>query len=384
MNKVTDLKIAREARTSLHIQLYTALSQLILAGHWLPGSQIPSETQLGQHFNISRTTVRLALQHAEIEGLITRLPGRGTFVAENIPTKPLPYRSIAFVTNRFDRRSHQMLLSGAEATAKQHDYRIIFCHTESIEEEIETLQKLAHDEVAGVLLWPSHTGLTHYEAVFEQYRRKNRPIMLTDRYVEGSQFDCVTSNNYESALKLMQYLIGQGHEHIVFLSHRHIELNTVQERYCAYVDAMEKADLVPQDPWLVGPAKQEVAISTAITAFQNPQNTYVKQIGDLIDAATQPISALFVVNANLALVALASVQHLEIAVPDAITVACFDDADASIFPIMPLTMVVQDMYAIGQQAAQRLIARIEGFSGPPTYDVVPAQLAVRQSTSVPV
>src|SRR5436190_17185710 len=86
MNKVADIVISHGSVVSLHAQLHNQLRQVILSGRWPHGSRIPSETQLAEYLKLSRSTVRLALQRAEIEGLIERTAGRGTFVAY-IPSK---------------------------------------------------------------------------------------------------------------------------------------------------------------------------------------------------------------------------------------------------------------------------------------------------------
>lgn len=66
---------------SLKTQLQRALRDRILAGHYPPGSQFPSEVELVEEYGVSRTTVRSALAALEAEGLIQRRWGVGTFVS---------------------------------------------------------------------------------------------------------------------------------------------------------------------------------------------------------------------------------------------------------------------------------------------------------------
>ncbi|MBA4375591.1 MAG: phosphonate metabolism transcriptional regulator PhnF [Anaerolinea sp.] len=64
-----------------YIQLASILRQKIEDGEWEPRSPIPSERQLEVLYNISRTTIREAIDHLMRQGYIYREHGRGTFVS---------------------------------------------------------------------------------------------------------------------------------------------------------------------------------------------------------------------------------------------------------------------------------------------------------------
>src|SRR3954454_10106903 len=62
-----------------HVQVREYVRNLIHGAE--PGSPAPSERELVQHFGVARMTVRQALDALVAEGLLERVPGRGTFVA---------------------------------------------------------------------------------------------------------------------------------------------------------------------------------------------------------------------------------------------------------------------------------------------------------------
>ncbi|HEX2980367.1 MAG TPA: GntR family transcriptional regulator [Anaerolineaceae bacterium] len=70
-----------QSRIPLYHQLIDFIAAQIHSGAWRAGDRIPSEGDLGMQFNISRTTVRTALGELENQGLLTRVQGKGTFVA---------------------------------------------------------------------------------------------------------------------------------------------------------------------------------------------------------------------------------------------------------------------------------------------------------------
>jgi GntR family histidine utilization transcriptional repressor len=51
-------------------------------GVWRPGDAVPSESALQQQFGVSRMTVNRAMKELAVEGLVTRVQGSGTVVAQ--------------------------------------------------------------------------------------------------------------------------------------------------------------------------------------------------------------------------------------------------------------------------------------------------------------
>lgn len=70
----------REKNVPLHQQVKEKLYELI--NKKKPGDQIPTERDLCRTFNLSRTTVRQAIQEAVNEGMLHRVQGKGTFIAK--------------------------------------------------------------------------------------------------------------------------------------------------------------------------------------------------------------------------------------------------------------------------------------------------------------
>jgi GntR family transcriptional regulator len=66
--------------TPKYHRLYTALRRDIAAGKLPPNAQLPTEEMLCRTHDVSRGTVRKALDALAAEGLITREQGRGVFV----------------------------------------------------------------------------------------------------------------------------------------------------------------------------------------------------------------------------------------------------------------------------------------------------------------
>jgi GntR family transcriptional regulator len=71
----------RGAAVHKHVQVREYVRALMADAE--AGSPAPSERELVQRFGVARMTVRQALDTLVAEGLLERVPGRGTFVAES-------------------------------------------------------------------------------------------------------------------------------------------------------------------------------------------------------------------------------------------------------------------------------------------------------------
>jgi GntR family transcriptional regulator len=74
-------KINFDSYIPYYIQLMEMLKVKVQLGIWKPGDQIPGEQDLCVLYGISRTVVRQALRELELEGVIIRRKGKGTFIS---------------------------------------------------------------------------------------------------------------------------------------------------------------------------------------------------------------------------------------------------------------------------------------------------------------
>jgi GntR family histidine utilization transcriptional repressor len=63
-------------------QIKSYIKTQISEGQWLPGDAVPSESALQKRFGLSRMTVNRAVKELAVEGVVTRLRGSGTVVAQ--------------------------------------------------------------------------------------------------------------------------------------------------------------------------------------------------------------------------------------------------------------------------------------------------------------
>ncbi|MCK4392207.1 GntR family transcriptional regulator [Candidatus Bipolaricaulota bacterium] len=75
-------RLDEQSPVPLYHQLRELLLEKIKSGEWTPGTCLPTEDEFCEMYQISKTTVRQALNSLAIEGWLRRKQGRGTYVAE--------------------------------------------------------------------------------------------------------------------------------------------------------------------------------------------------------------------------------------------------------------------------------------------------------------
>ncbi len=136
-------------------QIKAFIKARIAAGAWKPGDAVPSEAALMQQFGVSRMTVNRAMQELVQEGLVMRIQGSGTFVAElHRISSSLNIRDIhEEVTERGHLHTLEALLVAREPASR----------------EVAASLRLAQGDPV------FHTQLVHFE--------NGVPIQYEDRYV---------------------------------------------------------------------------------------------------------------------------------------------------------------------------------------------------------
>ncbi|MDO8769112.1 MAG: histidine utilization repressor [Burkholderiaceae bacterium] len=143
------------SKTPVFQSIKSYVLEKIQNGNWLEGASIPSEQSLAKTFEVSRMTVNRALSELSNEGVLNRIQGSGTFVAQ--------------------RKYQAMLLEiqniADEVSARGHVHR----------SDLQLLERCKADEFLAAqfgvpLLHPLfHSVVVHYES--------DLAIQVEDRYV---------------------------------------------------------------------------------------------------------------------------------------------------------------------------------------------------------
>ncbi len=213
---------------------------------------LPSEGAISDMYHVSRMTGKLALKSLEDDGIVYRVPRRGSFLAPGFETKiavanmarptrekPAKQLSIALIVPPFDFYVGEIIRSIQQA-AEERSVRLVLHMTDGDKaEETEVLQELSRlPYINGIILYP--LSRTDVSGELLSMKLANYPIVLVDRTFEGLVLDSVVHGHYEGAHDITEYLIERGHTNIGFVSQPLGTSRSRELRYQGYIHALMK------------------------------------------------------------------------------------------------------------------------------------------------
>lgn len=135
--------LIRDSRVPLYMQLEEIFRERIASGEWGQGRQIPSELELSQVFGVSRMTVRGVITRMVDAGLLSRVPGKGTFVAvPKITTMAPAYQGIREQLEALGYATTTQLLHTNTGPAPEPVYRALGVHADEPVHEIMRVRSI--------------------------------------------------------------------------------------------------------------------------------------------------------------------------------------------------------------------------------------------------
>ena len=211
-----------------HAQLRTYLAESILNGTLGGGEFLPSEPTLAREFLISRGTVRQALAELQNEGLIERIPGKGTVVARPLdeavistPQAPSALNLFAIVLPELGTGHYPALVQGFDESAGKVHHQTMVCATgNDLRCQGDIVLQLIDKKVAGVALAPPTAGEAPLHHI-RQLHSHGIPLVILHRAIEGISVPVVALPYERIAELAARRLLECGHRRVAYIaSHR--------------------------------------------------------------------------------------------------------------------------------------------------------------------
>ncbi len=253
------------------------------------------------------------------------------------------------------------VLRAIEEVAGTHGYSVIGGSLdEDVARERSMAVMMARHRVDGMIIAPASDDQSHL-AVEQQ---AGVALVFVDRPPHGLTADCVVSSSRDGTAGAVRQLLLRGHRRIAFLGDLR-QIATEMEREQGYRDALSEFDVEPS------PSLVARNLRTADAAAE--------AVGRMLTLA-EPPTAVF---ASQNLLTMGSVRALQAAGRQHdVALVGFDDFPMADLLDPAVTVVTQDVVAIGRQAAALLFRRIEGDDSPAELRVVETGFIPRGSGEI--
>ncbi len=333
-----------------------SIKEEIIKGRYRPGDRIPSENNLASTFGVSRMTARKAVDSLVYEGVVIRIPGLGTYVAEgakHIGNKNL--RVGILIDDLADTRGIA-LLAGLTRTLLEFSVHPIMLEMEeytfeSIEKKIKRLLTYGVDG----LIFPPKVDLSQSK-FFTRLIDENFPIVFIDRGLEDLSVPVVESNNYQGAYCLGKHLKEKHNvKNVLFLSEEDLIISSVRERFEGIRDG------IGRDIDFLQFSNLEYALLEVVRGIKAKRYDTIAFCHDILAAAG--VSFFY--------------KH-GIKVPEDVKVTGFDDRRVAQFFYPSITTVRQNFDKMASTAALFIIKLLKG-DRVPQREKIPVKLIIRKS-----
>ncbi|WP_041081760.1 GntR family transcriptional regulator [Thermotoga profunda] len=340
--------------------MYMIVKEYILSrikkGELSPEDRIPSEKELMDLFQVSRITVRKAIDELAIEGYIYRLQGIGTFVQKPPQKAQIVSSKLVgvFLTTASDILSVGILRGLEEYLSTIGFHPVVQFSDNDENSEKEKLDRLLQLQVAGFIILPHLCSLSD-QTLLDLVKQK-KPVVFVDRTIEGLGYHSVQSDNQKGAYDIARHLLEIHHyKNIAFVSWESTKVSSVRERFHGAKKACD-----------------EFGGTIQLVQIEKPQ---IKELHLL----TKKFDAIFACTDLLAVEIISHLQSYNIRIPEDIAVVGFDDRPFSEFIQPKLTTVRQYPEKIGEKAAAVLISLLAWNNVDEQVHYVPTKLVVRNS-----
>jgi len=328
-----------------------------------PHDRLPSESELAKVLDVSSITVRKALSDLVNEGMIYRVRGKGSFLADkkSEATSSLSRLVVLIISGKeiYD-SSYIQIIKAIQSLLTLHNYRLVIEFIEdNVKQEDELISKINLSDYSGLLIYSSNPNSA--KPYLKMLGNEGIPFVMLDRYPNGMPVNSVLCNNQDGAYEATEYLLRLGHRNIGFTAYDY-HLSSEVDRFNGYRNAL--ADFGIEEDRSIQFLEMELDYVALLPRIRRRE-----------------LTALFCVNDRKALEVIEQLTALGVRIPEEISIVGFDDFAGSRFSKVPLSTVRQDFESLGNESAKLLLDLIDGNSVGSRKIMLPTSLVIRESTT---
>lgn len=266
--------------------------------------------------------------------------------------------SVADITNPFT----SPVISGISERCEQYGYKMIFTNSNNDEQrEIENINHLREEEVAGLIIDPVNPNNNIYNQLSNEY------TVIVDRQSRRNVIDTIVTDNLKSVQTMTAKMLDAGYDDVYFVTW---PLNGVSTRLNRYAGFKSATGYVNDDHLIIAPYDNEPEVNELDQAVQTVLANTDKKIG------------FFAMNSRVLQRLLSVTQNHGYTYPEDFGVATYEEFEWMQLMKPGISCIRQDSIAIGRAAMDLLKSKLEiSFDSEPepNVQIIPTELVLRES-----
>ncbi|MGB4636383.1 MAG: GntR family transcriptional regulator [Limnochordia bacterium] len=368
-----------KASKALHEEIAEKIQEQILRSNLAPGDKLDTELELAARYGVSRSTIRQALIQLESAGLIDRLHGRGTFVADRRASRLNRDYNVHIIVPYLTTSFTGRIVMGAQEVLFKHGYTVSVSSTNnSTETEGEYLKKIIERGSPGVIIHATESR--YYNPMVFQLQQEGIPLVMT-RHYRHMDVSYIEADNYQGGYDATEYLIKLGHRHIGLVTKPPGFLASLQDRIQGFRDAMSDYGLVVIREMMLTDLRDYRYVYVEDRTKEHEQQVH-SDLQEFLRRSPQ-MTAVICLNDYAAADLSRAARAVGRRVGEDLSIMGFDNIGLSANLDPPITTVNCPTYEIGKEAAESLLYLMEHGAHHKIHKTLPMELVLRESCAAP-
>ncbi|MBQ9063430.1 MAG: GntR family transcriptional regulator [Eubacterium sp.] len=339
----------------------------ILNQTWLPNQQLPSEKEMMQQFQVSRQTIRNALEYLSKKDLVYSEQGRGTFVSDSRRSSANPgNKNVALILGKLDSYIFPYKSVGINAVLTRNGYTSsVFASNIRIDHQDQLIRNVLSGSYAGVIMEVAKAALPRHNPELLEELRSRMPVVLIDGYYRETDIPYVAIDDFNGGYMAAEHLIAKGHRRIFHVG----MLDAIQGmlRYQGYARALTDHGIPLNDDLIYWCVEEDQNFMS---------EARLTEICQKILSCT----AVFFYNDLMTMRILPTLLKMGVKIPDQLAVMGYDDSNQYIHGV-PISSICYPKERLGEKAAENLLHLIRNPEFDANYLFQPV-LIERESTNL--
>jgi len=332
-----------------YLKVKQDIEKLIKDNKIQPGDRIPSESELAKKHDVSRHTVRKALNILLNEGLLYKEQGRGTFYDGKSGHKS---KLVGFVSISVQDYIFSDILTGIDDVMLQSGYQLLLGNSkDNINREAEIINNMLDRNIDGLIIEPAKSAYDDNNlSLLRDIEGRDIPVVILDSSFSYRNFSYIVVDDVEGGKLATSYLLGNGHKQIAIIyKDSHLP---GRQRYQGYKKALKTGGI---------PLLNEYIKSYHFSELETPDkfSEEIKRIVDSLLSCQLPPTAIFCFNDQVAVEVKEYLNQLGHQVPEDISLIGYDDSKLVKLNDIDITSISHPKKIAGERAARLMLKNLE-------------------------